>query len=203
MLCYGSKKWRWSIQWMNSNPRDRATNQHQRVEGASRKRRLRGKSPSGKTNRQPCRDFLKSSCTKLPCDKWHPPECQFCKSESGCKFGKECSFPHWKVEEQPNESRRRGGNTSTVAIVTQVQVVIVRRVRFTRTVLCQANIRENRGPSLNKTHVKLPHQRSPYAMKFEDRSQEENERQERCARRDAWRLAKKIYKLQETEKATS
>ena len=39
-------------------------------------------------------------------------------------------------------------------------------------------------------------------MKFEDRSEEETERQERCARGDAWRLAKNIYKLKETEKAT-
>ena len=48
----------------------------------------------------------------------------------------------------------------------------------------------------------LPHQRSPYAMKFEDTSQEETERQERCARGDAWRLAKNIYKLKEKEKTT-
>ena len=33
----------------------------------------------------------------------------------------------------------------------------IRRVRFTRTVLRQANIRENNGPSLNKIQVKLPH----------------------------------------------
>ena len=39
-------------------------------------------------------------------------------------------------------------------------------------------------------------------MKFEDRSQEEIERQERCARGDAWRLAKNILKLKETDKAT-
>ena len=77
----------------------------------------------------------------------------------------------------------------------------IRRVRFTRTVLRQANIREN-GPSLNKMQVKLPRQRSPYAMTFEDRSQEETERQERCARGDAWRLAKNIYKLKKEDKAT-
>ena len=35
-------------------------------------------------------------------------------------------------------------------------------------------------------------------MKFEDRSQEETERQERCARVDEWN----IYKLRETDKAT-
>ena len=39
-------------------------------------------------------------------------------------------------------------------------------------------------------------------MKFEDRSQEEIERQERCARGDAWRLAKNILKLKERDTAT-
>ena len=39
-------------------------------------------------------------------------------------------------------------------------------------------------------------------MKFEDRSQEKIERQERCACGDAWRLAKNINKIKETEKAT-
>ena len=38
--------------------------------------------------------------------------------------------------------------------------------------------------------------------KFEDRCQEESERPERCARGDAWTLAKKIYKLKEKDKAT-
>ena len=28
-----------------------------------------------------------------------PPECHFDKSEWGCKFGNECSFPHLKVDE--------------------------------------------------------------------------------------------------------
>ena len=39
-------------------------------------------------------------------------------------------------------------------------------------------------------------------MKFEDRSQEETQRQECCARGDAWRLAKNMYKLKVKEKAT-
>ena len=47
--------------------------------------------------------------------------------------------------------------------------------------LRQASIRENTGPSLGKMQVKIPHQRSLYAIKYEDRSQEETERQERCA----------------------
>ena len=37
-------------------------------------------------------------------------------------------------------------------------------------------------------------------MKFEDRSQEETDRQEPCARSKAWNLAKKIYKLKANDK---
>ena len=47
-----------------------------------------------------------------------------------------------------------------------------------------------------------PHQRNPNAPNFEDRSQEETERQERCAREAAWRLAKNILKLQEKHETT-
>ena len=48
-----------------------------------------------------------------------------------------------------------------------------------------------------------PHQRNPYAPKFEDQSQEETEWQERCAREAAWRLAKHILKLEEKVKQHS
>ena len=41
-----------------------------------------------------------------------------------------------------------------------------------------------------KIQVKNHHQRRPYAMKLEDRSQEETERQQRCARSKAWNLVK-------------
>ena len=46
-----------------------------------------------------------------------------------------------------------------------------------------------------------PHQRNPNAPKFEDRSQEETEWQERCAREAAWRLAKNILNLKEKHEA--
>ena len=49
--------------------------------GASRRRSLRGRSQSGKFNRQRCKNFLKGTCTKLPCDFWHPPGCQFFLNE--------------------------------------------------------------------------------------------------------------------------
>ena len=39
-------------------------------------------------------------------------------------------------------------------------------------------------------------------MKIEDRSQEETDREQRCARCKAWNLAKNIYKLKEKDKTT-
>ena len=46
-----------------------------------------------------------------------------------------------------------------------------------------------------------PHQRKPSAPKFEDRSQEETEWQERCAREAAWKLGKSALKFKEHERA--
>ena len=72
----------------------------------------------------------------------------------------------------------------------------IQRVRVTESAPRQASIREQKGPSLGKFYVKAPHQRSPYAMKFEDKSHEETERQQSCARSKAWNLAKKHLQAQ-------
>ena len=127
------------------------------------------------------------------------PNVNSVKLKSGCKFCDECSFPHWKLEEQPKKKPKQGGDKSAVATAKDVRQLgcvlqdteppessmilrkgtkvlgVIRRVRFTRAALRQANIRENKGPSLNKIQVKVPHQRNPCPMKFEDRSQEESE----------------------------
>ena len=50
---------------------------------------------------------------------------------------------------------------------------------------------------VEKINVKVPHQRIPHALKFEDRFQEETERQQRCARSKVWNLADNVYKLKE------
>ena len=47
-----------------------------------------------------------------------------------------------------------------------------------------------------------PYERNPCAPKFEERTQDETLHQERCARRVAWDLAKNVYKLKNTDKAT-
>ena len=41
-----------------------------------------GRSPSEKMARLPCKDYLKGTCTTPFCEKWHPPECLFYKSEN-------------------------------------------------------------------------------------------------------------------------
>ena len=53
----------------------------QNERNASGTRSPRGKSPSGRMSRWPCKDYLKGTCTNSFCEKWHPPECLFCKSE--------------------------------------------------------------------------------------------------------------------------
>ena len=75
------------------------------------------------------------------------------------------------------------------------------RVRLTTSTPRHASIQEKKGTSLGKLQVKPQHQRSPNAVKFEDRSHEENERQQRCARSKAWNLGKNIYKVKEKDKA--
>ena len=59
----------------------------------------------------------------------------------------------------------------------------------------------DQNPSLGMICPGDPHQRNPNAPTFEDRSQEETERQERYAREAAWRLAKSIIKFKEKRKA--
>ena len=76
----------------------------------------------------------------------------------------------------------------------------IRCVRFTKALVRHADIRDQ-NPSLGMICPGEPHQRGPNAPKFEDRSQEVTEWQERCAREAAWRLAKNIRKFKEKNKA--
>ena len=56
-----------------------------RGRSVSRKRSIKGRSQNGRILRQPCRYYLKGTCTRSPCEYRHPPKCQICKNESGCK----------------------------------------------------------------------------------------------------------------------
>ena len=77
----------------------------------------------------------------------------------------------------------------------------IQRVKFTKAIARHTNIRDQ-NPSLGYIRPGEPHERSPNAPNFEDRSQEETEWQEQGAREAAWKLAKSVLKLKEHERAT-
>ena len=135
--------------------------------------------------------------------------------KSGCKFGKSALMHIARLMNSLAKRYKKNGDKSTVAmlkIARQLGSVcqdmeppksssilrkssnILKPIRFTEAVLRHANIRDQ-NPSLGMICPGDPHQRNPNAPKFEDRSQEETEWQERCAREAAWRLAKNILKL--------
>ena len=67
---------------------------------------------------------------------------------------------------------------------------------------CTSHKIRTQNPSLGYICPGEPHQRSPNAPKFEDRSLEETEWQEQGTREAAWKLAKNVLKLKEHERAT-
>ena len=173
----------------------------------------------------PCKDYLEGTCTNSFCEKWHPPECLFYKTKSGCRFGEKCSYAHPQVDEQPSKRSKKNGDKSALAmlkITRQLGCVFqdmeppksssilrkssnilkpIRCVLFTKAVLRHANIRDQ-NPSIGTICSGDPHQGNPNAPKFEDRSQEETEWQEQGAREAAWKLAKNIIKLEEKHETT-
>ena len=212
---------------------------------ASRTRSPRGRSPSGRMFRWPCKDYLKGTCTNSFCEKLHPPECSFYKTKSGCRSGGKCSYAHRQVDEQPSKRSKKNDDKSAVAMLKKHELhdrtgkpVVCRdtrhehhgpvvcnssntrqlgcvfqdmeppklssilrkssdmrkpiqRVKFTKAIARHAKIRYH-NPSLGMICPGEPHQRSPNAPKFEDRSQEETEWQEQGAREAAWKLAKSV-----------
>ena len=82
-----------------------------------RTRSPRGKSPSGRMSRWPCKDYLKGTCNNSFCEKWHPSECLFYKTKSGCRFGEKCSYAHRQVDEQPTKRSKTNNDKSAVAML--------------------------------------------------------------------------------------
>ena len=177
---------------------------------------------ASRTSRLPCKDYLKGICTTPFCEKWHPPECFFYKTKSGCRFWEKCSYARRQVDEQPSIRSKKNGDKSAVAmlkITRQLGCVFqdmepprsssifrkssnilkpIRCVRCTKAMLRHGNILDQ-NPSLGMICPGDPHQRNPNAPKFEDRCQEETEWQGRCAREAAWKLSKIILKLKEKD----
>ena len=51
------------------------------------------------------------------CEKWHPLECLFYKTKSGCRFGEKCSYTHRQVDEQPSKRSKKSDDENAVAML--------------------------------------------------------------------------------------
>ena len=86
---------------------------------ASRTRSPRGRSPSGRMFRWPCKNYLKGTCINSFCERWHPPGCLFYKTKGGFRFGEKCSYAHRQVDEQPSKRSKKNDDKSAVAMLTK------------------------------------------------------------------------------------
>ena len=191
----------------------------QNERNASRTRSPRGKSSSGRMSRWPCKDYLKGTCNNSFCENWHPSECLFYFPKRDAGLVKSALVRIARLmDEQPSKRSKKNGDKSAAAmlkITRQLGCVFqdmeppksssilrkrsnilkpIRCVKFTKAIARHTKIRDQ-NPSLGNICPGDPHQRIPNAPKFEDRSQEETEWQERCAREAAWKLAKSVLKL--------
>ena len=74
---------------------------------ASRTRSPRGKSPSGRMCRWPCKDYLRGTCNNSFCEKWHPPECLFYKTKSVADFGRSALMHIARLMNSPAKGPKR------------------------------------------------------------------------------------------------
>ena len=91
-----------------------------RDRSVSRKRSIRSKNNHGSILRQPCRYYLRGTCTRTPCECWHRPECQFYKSETGCKAGDKFLFPQYMVDAQPKKKPKRATSQKEEKAITRM-----------------------------------------------------------------------------------
>ena len=109
---------------------------------SSRTRSPRGKSPSERMSRWPCKDYSKGTCTNSFCEKWHPPECLFYKTRNGCRFGEKCSYAHRQVDEQPSKRSKKNGDKRAVAMLKKHES----HDRTGKPVVCRDTCHERCGP---------------------------------------------------------
>ena len=153
------------------------------------------------------------------------PVCHSYKSGNRCIYGHRSR--HADGEEKPSKRSKKESAQGAVAILRQNKVQgcvsqnsdprksILRKARdvrlnasvghtikFSGRTWYEIRIRERTGPSRRVIQESEPHERNPCAPRFEERTPEETSRQEDCARKAAWDLARQIYKLRAEDDAT-
>ena len=136
------------------------------------------------------------------------------------------TFRHVEAEGKPSNKSKKGGAKGSVATMKESCTIGLCISRFLSKKICSTCIWKtgNRNTPSNspmapgakfktkfgkeRVHSRgiiqkcAPHERSPCAPKSEERSHVETLIQERCARKAAWYLAKNIFKLKNSDKAT-
>ena len=154
---------------------------------------LGGHSPSGKRNQRPCKDDISGKCTNPSCDFWHPYVKNY-KTQSGCRFGEKCK--HREVDSQPNKKPKKTGGKNSKQEGRQNSWDQSSSCNSQKEPSRHMKIRERKGPSQGVTQRSDPHERSPYAPRFDHRSEEETLKRERCARRVALEMARSFAQAQ-------
>ena len=147
-------------------------------------------------------------------------DCWQWETNGQCVKGNNCSFRH-DMNKRGKSGKKLGRNSSKRQLSDARQLGCVfqdmtppksilrkstdmpktiQRVKFKKAIARHTKIRDQ-NPSLGYICPGEPHERSPKALNFEDRSQEETEWQEQGAREAAWKLAKSVFKLKEHERA--
>ena len=84
---------------------------------ASRTRSPRGKSPSGRMFRLPCKDYLKGTCTNSIFENGTLQNACSTRPRVVVGFGEKCSFAHRQVDEQPTKRSKKNDDKSAVAML--------------------------------------------------------------------------------------
>ena len=164
-------------------------------------------------------------CRKSSCDYRHPPVCRNHKSGNRCIHVNNRRYRHADGKEKPSKRSKSESTQGAVAILTESPRLCISKFRskevysakpgqtrlnasaghalkFSGRTWYEVQNRERKGPSRGVIQKGDPHERNLCAPKFEERTPEKTSRQEEFARKAAWNLARKIYKLKAEDKAT-
>ena len=89
----------------------------QSVRNAPRTRSLRGRSPSGRMSRLPCKDYLIGTCTNSFCEKVASSRMRVPQVREWMQIWEKCSNAHRQVDEQPSKRSKKNGDKSAVEML--------------------------------------------------------------------------------------
>ena len=130
-------------------------------------------------------------------------------------MAKNADFRHVEADGQPSKKSKKSGVKGSVALIkgvlhnwvvcqdSQEKISTERRNIGTKSHghILQGHVAPHQKIGKERVHREEliqkcePHERNPCAPRFEDKTQDETLHQERCARREAWDLAKSVKKI--------